>query len=140
MVNKTPVRSRRMSERTSEEGVIVGKGPAVSVAPTVQDPLPVVVVVVVVVVLLPLSFLQASRIRGTVLAPIKNFFRKCFRDCSMMVVFGFVIRMRCSSVAVETTTIQKLKKSWIENPKSGEAGKCCGIQRYLLKRFKNCSS
>ncbi len=89
MVNPTPVLSSLISDRTSEDGVIVGKGPAVSVGVTVQVPelLPVVVVVVVVVVSATVSFLQASIINGTEVAPIRKFFRNFFLECSMCLLF-----------------------------------------------------
>src|SRR5450432_2191924 len=89
IVNATPVLSSLISDLRSEEGVMVGKGPAVSVGVTVQlpeaEPVVVVVVVVVVPVLLSVtvSFLQASRINGTEVAPIRKFLRKFFLDCSM---------------------------------------------------------
>ena len=90
MVNATPVLSSLMSDLTSDDGVMVGKGPPVSVGVTVQLPLVVVVVVVVVVVLsvaVTVSFLQASIIKGTVVAPIRKCLRNFFLDCSM--VFDF---------------------------------------------------
>jgi hypothetical protein len=87
IVNATPVLSDLISDLTSDDGVIVGNGPAVSVGDTVQlpeplplpepepDPLPEEEV----------SFLQASKIIGTDAAPIKNCFRNFFLVCSIAI-------------------------------------------------------
>jgi hypothetical protein len=85
MLNATPVLSSRISVRIKDDGVMVGKGPAVSVGETVQlpdplpepEPLPLPVSVVLV-------FLQAAKITGADAAPMNMFFKKCLR--SMIVV------------------------------------------------------
>jgi len=90
IVNATPVLSNRISDLTSDDGDLVGKGPAVSVGDTVQDPelvpVPVSVPVVVPVpeVELRSSFLQAASITGTDVAPIRKLLRNFFLDCSMV--------------------------------------------------------
>jgi hypothetical protein len=88
IVKATPVLSRRISDLTNEEGVMVGKGPAVSVGDTVQVPEPELPPELLPELLLATeSFLQASRIIGTEAAPIRKFFRNFFLDCSIAVTF-----------------------------------------------------
>ncbi len=85
IVNATPVLSSFISDLTNDEGVIVGNGPAVSEGDTVQLPDPVSVPVS-----LPSSkssFLQACRINGTDVAPIRNCLRNFFLDCSIRLIF-----------------------------------------------------
>jgi len=87
IVNATPVLSSLISDLTREEGVIVGNGPAVSVAVAVQLPV-LVSLPAVVPVSVTASFLHAARISGTEAEPIKKFFRKFFLVCSMVLFFG----------------------------------------------------
>src|SRR5690349_13919481 len=82
MVSGTPVRSLRISAVTSDEGVCVGKGPAVSVGEVVQLPselVPAFELEIDVVVRPESSFLQAL-IRGATVptpkAARKPFFKK----------------------------------------------------------------
>ena len=85
MVSATPVLSDRISAFTNVEGVLVGKGPAVSVGDTAHDPLPVPLPVSVVME----SFLQAcasGKIAEAPKAAINPFLRNFFR--SMLVGFG----------------------------------------------------
>lgn len=87
MVSATPVRSDRISPFTKDEGVLVGKGPAVSVGDTEQEPLPVLPPVSVVVME---SFLHACASGTMAEAPkaaINPFFRNFF--LSMLVGFGY---------------------------------------------------
>ncbi len=79
----TPVLSSRMSDRTSDDGVMVGNGPAVSVGVTVQELLPVLLPVPVsdvVVAVAAASFLHAAMITGTDVAPIRKFLKNFFLD------------------------------------------------------------
>jgi hypothetical protein len=90
IVKATPVLSSLISDLTNDEGVIVGKGPAVSEGDTEQLPLPPpepVSVPVSVSVVVRSSFLQACNISGTDVAPMKNCLRNFFLDCS--IVFHF---------------------------------------------------
>jgi len=91
IVNATPVLSSRISDLTNDEGVIVGKGPAVSVGVTEQEPEPDPVLVLVSVpdvVEVISSFLHAAIITGTDVAPIRKFFRNFFLD-SIVLAFVF---------------------------------------------------
>ena len=96
MVKATPVLSSLMSDLTNDEGVIVGKGPPVSVGVTVHEPEPdpvLVLVPVPVPVSEPVdetsSFLQAAMITGTDVAPIRKFLRNFFLDS---IVFTFLFK------------------------------------------------
>jgi len=91
IVNATPLLSSRISDLTNDEGVIVGKGPAVSEGVTEQEPEPDPVLVLVSVpdvVEVISSFLHAAIITGTDVAPIRKFFRNFFLD-SIVLAFVF---------------------------------------------------
>ena len=68
---------------TNDDGVMVGNGPAVSVGETLQLPLPDPVSLPEV----ESSFLHASIINGTEVAPIRKCFRNFFLECSIHYFF-----------------------------------------------------
>jgi hypothetical protein len=89
--NNTPDLSSRISERTYDEGVCVGKGPSVSVGVTAQlpEPVPVPVPDPEPELEVTSAFLQAAwMIKGTEVAPISMLRRNFFLDCSIAIVLG----------------------------------------------------